>query len=199
MPPPPELSPEVLRRALAGDDEAFAELVSVYRLRLLRTSLSILVNRSDAEEVVQNVFIRFHRYSSSYDPSRPLSAYLHRIAVLESYRVLAGRKRDREVSEADLVGAGWFQPGRSATQGMLDRERMEAIEQALGTLTERERVCFVLRDVEEMDSAQVAETLGISPVTVRRFCGIARGKIADALRQRFGRPEELLPGDRGKS
>lgn len=185
-PQAPEVASAVVDRALAGDEEAFAEIVRHYRGRLFRTARLLLGSSADAEEVVQNVFVRFFRYGGGYDRARPLSAYLHRIGVLEAYRRLGERKRREEPSLGDLRGAGWYLAPPPETDRLEAAERLAAVREALELLTDRERVCFVLREVEHRETADIAESLGLSPVTVRRFCSIARSKIALALAARFG-------------
>jgi len=188
--PPRDIDAETARRAISGDEPAFSEVVQFYWKRLYKTAVSILANSADSEEIVQNVFVRFHRYGASYDFSRPLSSYLYRITVLECYRFLEKGKRAFAPSEADLRRAGWKGSDQSAADRMMVDEKILVVREILERLTPRERVCFVMREIEGKGPAEIGESLGISPVTVRRFHGIARSKIAEELRLRF--PD--LPG-----
>jgi RNA polymerase sigma-70 factor, ECF subfamily len=81
---------------------------------------------------------------------------------------------------------GWYREAPGAMSALLAKERVEALGRALETLTPRERICFVLREVEGIDTSEVAATLEISPVTVRRFCGLARQRLAAELRRKLG-------------
>lgn len=190
-----ELPEATIRLAVLGDEGAFELIVRQYRPRCRRTAASILGSGADADEVVQNTFVRFFRYGASYDFSRPLSSYLHRITVLECYRLLGVRRSRPLPGRVDLEAAGWHRSPRGETERLINEEKATFVREVLEQLTDRERVCFVLREVEGEEVAAIAESLGISPVTVRRFCSIARAKIAEALRSRFGSPDRLPRGE----
>lgn len=170
-----------VRQAQQGDAEAFEELVSLHERRVYGTAWRLLGRLEDAQDAAQEVFLRLYRSLSRIDPGRPLSPWLYRVTVNVCRDLGRGRQRRarwtgssveelREETgvepEDPLAG-----PERRAEAAQETRRLLEL----LGELPEKERTALVLRDVEGLSTAEVAEVLGSSPVTVRSQ--ISRGRL----------------------
>ena len=171
-------SPLLVRRAKAGDREAFEALMGRHERAVLRTALRILGRLDLAQDAAQEVFLRMHKYLGSFDDERELGPWLYRVTVNVSRDV--GRQsggRDlvplEEIEEpvATRAGAGEIEAG-------IDRERRRAlVARALQALPEKERAALVLRDVEGLSTSEVAGILGSSETTVRSQVCTGRVKV----------------------
>jgi RNA polymerase sigma-70 factor (ECF subfamily) len=178
---------DLVQRALRGEDEAFDELVVAHERRVWSLAYQIVGNADDAREITQDVFLRVHQHLKSYDPSRPFGSWLYRIAVNCTYDYL--RKRpdhdsldDMDAPEHDPRLAA---PARHPDAGLADREVRQVLRHALRRLTPVERTVFLLRDVEGLETREIAFIVKCSAITVRRHSSNARLKLRQALGRRL--------------
>ena len=183
---------ELIRRARAGDPAAFDEIVAAYGRLILSVTRNITGNAEDAQDASQETFLRLYRALGRVDPSRPLKPYVVQIAVntARNHVTRSPARHETEVDERHLLGV----PSQGPDRRLLASEIRGKLDEALDALTLREREVFVLRDLEELTSAEIGEIVGISDVTVRRLSGIGRRKIAEWLKRHS---PELLTEKRG--
>lgn len=165
-------------------DELTNLLPDIYRFAFYLTG-----HHHDAEDVVQNVCIKFLKYGKSYDPRKGgLRFYLQRLTVNESKTLFSKKKQHGEIREVpESLSA--LHPDTSS----LDiKDSADIILSLLDDLTSREREIFVMREVLEMEYDVVADLLGISNVTVRRFYSISRKKLREQLKARYPEYTSLL-------
>ena len=165
---------------------AFERLMRTHEHRVVSTAWRLLGRLEDAQDATQEVFLRLYRHLDRIDPDRPLEPWLYRVTV-NVCRDL-GRRRGRLTSLDDLERANPQastdpDPGTAAS---LSEER-RIVEQALVTLAEKERAALVLRDIQGLTTAEVAEILGSSQATVRSQVCRARLKIKKFRDQHFRR------------
>jgi len=193
-----ELEPndEVLAaRAAAGDDPAFETIVRRYQARVFRLACR-LTGDSDAPDVLQETFLQVYRHLSSFRGESQFGTWLYRIATNAALMHRRGAKRRAAESLEDYLprfdadGVHTATPAElqvaSRADEMLDRETLaERARDVIGRLPDRYRDAFVLRDLEEMSTADVAEVLGIEPAAVRQRVHRARlmlrGFLSDLL------------------
>jgi RNA polymerase sigma-70 factor (ECF subfamily) len=170
---------EWVRRARAGDGEAFALLVGRYEHMVLRTALRLLGRMDQAQDAAQETFLRMHRYLARFDESRDLGPWLYRV-VVNACRDIARRRApvpllSLDEVETEPVGI------RGGTEEIEDvvsrREQRRLVQAALDTLPIKERAAIVLRDIEGLPTSDVARILGSSEGTVRSQVSTARLKI----------------------
>jgi len=166
-------SAQTLERAIAGDRAAFDELIVCHQARVLMTAWRLLGSKEDAQDAAQEVFLRLYRHLRRVDPKRPLMPWLYRMTVNVCHD--AYRKRRREVLPAEELDPATLSLDPSTELARTERKAM--IVAALKTLTEKERAAVVLRDIEGLTTAEVAQTLGSSETTVRSQISTARVKI----------------------
>jgi RNA polymerase sigma-70 factor (ECF subfamily) len=171
---------EWVRRARAGDGEAFALLVGRYERMVLRTAFRLLGRMDQAQDAAQETFLRMHRYLARFDESRELGPWLYRV-VVNACRD-AARRRARaplfsldEVTEAEQVDE---RGGPEEIENVVSlAEQRRLVQAALETLPDKERAAVVLRDIEGLPTSDVARILGSSEGTVRSQVSTARLKI----------------------
>lgn len=184
---------QLIHRAQAGEGEAFGELVRRYQQPVYRLAYRLLMHHADAEDVVQETFIRAYRYLPSFDPRRSFQRWLYAIAVHECHRLRrgAGRLPVVELDES-LPDPAWASsPERVYAQQELGKE----IQQALLKLSWHQRTALILSAVEGLPSAEVAEILGCSAPTARIHLFRARKNLRRALRS-YVQGSDLAPGSK---
>ncbi|HWP36437.1 MAG TPA: RNA polymerase sigma factor [Gemmatimonadales bacterium] len=172
----------LVRRVLAGDVEAYAGLVARYRDRLGRYAVHLLGDQADAEDALQETFVRAYRnLGQCADPER-FGAWVFRILV-NRCRTIGGQraKRERVVvrSEAHVAEADVEHPA--------DRQAWrEAIRWALDRLSPEQREAFLLKYVEELSYEEMMEITGAGEsalkMRVKRACEAMRAMLAEVER-----------------
>jgi RNA polymerase sigma-70 factor (ECF subfamily) len=166
-------------RAAQGDQDAFAKIMRRYNQRLYRLAVSVMGDASEAEDVLQESYVRAFYAFATYSGAGSLGAWLARIVRNEAIDRVRSRdsRRSHVAIEADLGG----QSGENETnvandplQALTDPQALAAnadlrrlLERAIQRLPEQFRSAFVLREVEGLSVDETAEYLGIPPATVK--------------------------------
>ena len=163
---------ELVERAAAGDVDAFGELVRVYERRIASVLYRLLDDRRDVEEATQDVFVQAWRNLHRFRRDGQLFTWRYRIAVNEA--LMRRRRKRPDVEELDerLAAAADPEPG---LRDVLVRE--------LSALPFEYRAAVVLRDLEGLPNAEVAEALGITVAAAKSRIHRGRMQIRDALAQ----------------
>lgn len=177
-------------RVRAGDTAAFAELVDKYQHRLLAVLAPIVGRREEAEDLAQEVFLRVFRTRQKYHPTAKFATWLFTIANNLALNHLRDRKRKPAVrlDTADPAASGpqpAFQPAAAGTappSAGLDKEELAAaVQRALSTLNDRQRLAVVLNKFEDMGYAEIAAVMGLSVPAVKSLLCRAREQLRAAL------------------
>jgi RNA polymerase sigma-70 factor (ECF subfamily) len=168
----------LIHAAKAGDVRAFATLVETYYARCLRFALHMLANRDDAEEAVQDAFIRVHRALPRYEEREAFEPWLFRI-LANRCRTAGGRAR----RHADVLEYGDV-PERPSTDGADDAFAWrEAIHGALAALPREQREAFLMRHVEDLSYEDMSVATGARvsalKMRVKRACDTLRGLLSE--------------------
>ena len=171
-----------IERSLAGDTEAFGELVAKYQNRLYNSLVHCLRDETEAEDVVQESFILSFTRLGSFQGKSSFYTWLYRIAMNTA---ISRRRRARShVSvERDLEAGGKSLDGSGPDPGFrmeLD-ERAHELMAALGRLNEEHRAILVLREMDEMGYDDISKVLGVPVGTVRSRLHRARSQLRDEL------------------
>jgi len=182
---------DLVRIAQAGDNRAFDELVRRYRDKVYRLSYKILRHEEDAAEALQDAFLSAYRGLKNFKVESTFSTWLYRIATnasLMKYR----RRREGHVSleqsqSPDGSGEPLQIPDWSAQPlgDLLNSETREVMQEGIAKLPEELRTVFVLRDIEELSNAEVAEILNLSVAAVKSRLHRARIFLRDRLNRYF--------------
>jgi len=181
--------------ARRGDESAFTALVERHAGGLHRAIARILVDSTEAWDVVQMTFLRSWQSLDRYDPRWSFSTWLYRIGTNLAIDLLRARSsRERaHVAGAEhhlrLVGEG-----QGAGELARQREVDTILAELVTVLPPQQRAAFVLRELEGQDTAEVAEALGCSPTTVRNHVFQARKILRQEILHRF--PEYAPPARR---
>lgn len=155
--------------ACAGDVRAFEALVRRHESRVLRVLRLLGVHPQEREDVAQEVFLRVFRHLATFDRKRSFSSWIYKVSVNASHDWRERRTNDLELGSAP-------EP-TTQQEGDLGRK----LERALEALTDREREVFILKELEGLETDDVAKSLDLTAVTVRRHLGLARERLKKIL------------------
>lgn len=170
---------EIVQRVLNGDVSLFELLVRRHNQRLYRATRSILKDTAEAEDVMQEAYVRAFSHLDQFAGNAKFSTWLTKIAVHEALGRLRRRKQLDVIPEG-LTGG--VTPEHSAYQ----RELQSIMEAAIDVLPPLYRSVFLLREVEEMSGAEVADCLGITEETAKTRLHRARRMLRDELKTSLG-------------
>ena len=181
-------------RSRAGDASAFSELVERYERKIYRLAKHITQNDEDAEDVLQESFLKAYTHLDSFQGDSKFYTWLVRIAVNEALMKLRKRKTDRTVSLDEPQDTGEDLVAREIAvwdddpEKKYSREELaEILDKAVDSLKPSFRTVFVLRDIEELSTEDTAETLGISVPAVKSRLLRARLQLRERLTRYFRR------------
>ena len=190
----------LLERLRAGEDAAYEELVRSHGGRLLAVARRFLPVEEDARDAVQDAFLNAFRSIDRFEGQAQLSTWLHRIVVNASLMKLRTRRRKPEQPIDDLL-PGFLEDGH--LESPVSPWRADALEAAqrselralvlekIQQLPEGYRNVLMLRDIEDLDTEEAAEAMGISPGAVKTRLHRARQALRELLEPHLR--EERLP------
>jgi RNA polymerase sigma factor (sigma-70 family) len=183
---------ELVRRALSRDEAAVRSIMQANNRRLYRLARGILRNDAEAEDVVQDTYVRAFTHLEQFRGDSSLSTWLSRIAMNEA---LGRLRRQRP-------GVEWSELEKSAPQAriipfplassddpeksMAQREIRDVVEHAIDELPEPFRLVFITRVIEGMNVEETAEILGLKPETVKTRLHRARNLLRDNVERKIG-------------
>jgi RNA polymerase sigma-70 factor (ECF subfamily) len=174
---------ELATKAAAGDDDAFRVLVDRHGRMVFNLAYRITGERTSAEDVVQETFLRAYRALHRFDGRATFATWIHRIATNAAVDVTRHRRVRREVAYETEAGApdpaSSTEPGPERMAASSDLRR--ALHAAMDTLTPVERTAFVLRHYEGRSTAEIAGQLGLRDNASRQAVFRAVRKLRQAL------------------
>jgi len=181
----------LLQGTLAGDHDAFAELVGRYRNQITSYIYRMTNDYDGAVDLAQETFLRVYRAAGRYQTTHAFSTYIYRIATNLAISELRKRKRRRLVSLTGLLTSGEGQeptdcdaPDERPLQdiSLVEAEKRAVIKRAIATLPDKYRAPLVLRDVEGKSYDEIALILQTSEGTVKSRINRARNFLRDKMR-----------------
>jgi RNA polymerase sigma-70 factor (ECF subfamily) len=171
----------IMRRIQQDDYTAFEELVNRYKDRLVNVLFRMLNERNEAEDLVQETFLRVYKHRQDYDFTYCLSTWIYTIALNLAKNELRRKKKFKFFSIFDMQAKGMelqdTKPGPQSLKIILDK--------AIAILPVKYKTAFVLRDVEQLSYEEVAQILEVPLGTVKSRVNRARGILKDELRPKL--------------
>ena len=190
-----EDEPILVAAAQSGDITAFETLVGRYERKILRLAQNITQNREDAEDVMQEAFLKAYEHLSGFQGNSRFYTWLVRIAVNQALMKLR-KRRPNQVSIDEDVNTGedlipreiedW---GPSPEDRYKQTELSDILSSQIADLDPSFRIVFQLRDIEELSTEETAEALGLSIPAVKSRLLRARLKLRQKLNKYFRRSE----------
>ncbi len=160
--------PELVRRAKAGDSAALSELLAGHSTRAYRVALHVLRNQADAEDAIQNAFVKAFSNLVRFDERRPFVPWLLRIVVREALNLRRSERTrfafwQRQYQQPERLGVE-----ETAESIALDRVEQQDLMRAINQLRTNDRLVITLSYFIGMSEADVAVTLGVRRGTVKK-------------------------------
>jgi RNA polymerase sigma-70 factor (ECF subfamily) len=191
-PVPPAITDEtaldhaLMKRIGAGDHEAFRELVERHQNAVIGTVAKMLGNASEAEDISQQVFMRVWRHAKRYRPDAKFTTYLFTITRNLVFNETRRRSRKKEVSADEreettkhLIADS---PDRRPDAELLQLELQQAVDAAIASLPETQRMAVILRRYEQLSYEEIAKTLKLSVSAVKSTLFRARTTLRESLK-----------------
>ena len=184
--------PDLIKAFVNGDDAAFADLVRSYRKKIYSVAYQMLGNHLDADEVVQETFVRIYNKRSTLKDVSNFSSFLIRVAVNYAIDIIRKRKIHGEITSepSDLPGdIQIYLASRVETpsDAYRNKQLMQEIERALHQLPPRQKITAILHDIEGYSKSEIAQILECPEATVRSNLHIARSKLKKILKNRLSK------------
>lgn len=172
-------------RVAEGDHRAFRQLVERHQDSVVGTVTKMLGNTSDSEDIAQMVFIRVWKHARRYKPDNKFTTYLYTIVRNLVYNESRRRTRKRTVSADQREDEHHLQyptdPAAQPDATLLDTELRAAIDSAIESLPENQRLAVVLRRYENLPYEEIAEVLATSVPSVKSLLFRARTTLRESL------------------
>jgi RNA polymerase sigma-70 factor (ECF subfamily) len=175
--------------ALRGGDKAeFARMVETYSGTIYRLALKMLNNSQDAEDILQETFIKAFRSLKGFDGRSSLSTWLYRIATNEALMHLRKKRPDTiSIDQPVETDEGEQEPRQIVDwccipeDELMTAESRVYLDKAIDSLPETLKVVFLLRDIEELSTQEVSEVLGLSETAIKTRLSRARMRLREEL------------------
>lgn len=181
------------------DKLAFAELIDAYGDQIYRLGLKMLGNEQDAEDILQETFIKAYKNIQKFEGRSKVSTWLYRIAVNEALMLIRKQKdifieidEEIETSDGNIIPKQIVDWCCLPEEELMSLETRQAIDEAITTLTPTNRAAFLLRDVEGLSTQEAAEALGISQSALKVRLMRARMALREELSSFFS---ERVPSE----
>lgn len=189
----------LLERLRAGDEQAYVDLMQLAGGRMLAVARRFLRSDQDAEDAVQDAFLQAFKNLDRFEGNAKLTTWLHRITVNASLMKLRKKRRTHEVAMEDLLPSyeddghrdrlvpEWTETGADVVS---TSETRAAVREAIDRLPDGYRNVLLLRDIEQLDTAETAELMGLSINATKTRLHRARQALRELLEPRFSKEVE---------
>ncbi len=167
---------DLVRKFQGGDLEAFDKLAQIYQKKIYGLSFNLTRNQMDAQDVAQDVLLTIYRKIHTFQGKSAFSSWVYRVTLNATYMKLRSKKKEPKISIEDMLpsfnSSGYqqekIQDWSENTESLLfSNETKSVIKKAVDQLPEKEKVVFMLRDVEGLSTEKVGEILDLTIPAVK--------------------------------
>ena len=170
------LEEQLVKDLQAGEVSSFEQLANLYQKKIYTLSFNLTRNAIDSQDVTQEVLLTLFKKGHTFQGKSAFSSWVYRITLNASYMKLRTRKKEPDLSIEDLLpslnGAGFQQEklqdwSENTEASFFDKETRRVIQKAVDLLPDKEKVVFLLRDVEGLTTEKVSEILEITVPAIK--------------------------------
>jgi RNA polymerase sigma-70 factor, ECF subfamily len=177
---------DLIRKAKAGDDPAFNQIVTAYRKRIMGTVLRLTGRPEDVEDVAQEVFLRLYYSLGQLNTPEVFEPWLYRLTVNAAYDYLRRQKRRRESRMADLseeavIMADAEAGGKADAEAQRQNRIREFVQELLAAVSEEDRSLLLLKEVEGLSLKELEQVYGVNENALKVRLFRARQRVLKAL------------------
>ena len=188
---------QLIKGLRVGDASAYKELVSLFSNKVFNTSVSILQNNEDAEDITQEVFIEVFKSIHNFKGEAKLSTWIYRITVIKAFEFLRKKKRKKRFAIVQsLFGLEsvlpetdtphFYHPGVQ----LENKERSAILFKAIDRLAENQKTAFVLHKIEGLSYAEVAEVMKTTVPSIESLLFRAKQNLQKLLADYYNKNEK---------
>lgn len=171
---------QLINKILSGDTSAFKTLMEKYQLRVFRTAMGFVHSKEDAEDIVQDIFMKVYQSLASFKGESEFMTWLYRITVNMSINFVNRNRKNRLFQS--LEGVLYRPSGEKTPLELLEvSERDRRIRNAIDSLPEKQRMAFVLSKYEELPQKTIASVMNTSEGAVEQLLQRARNNLQKKL------------------
>jgi RNA polymerase sigma-70 factor, ECF subfamily len=176
-----QLPPEIVDRIKAGDHAAFETVVTRYQAFAYALAMRFVWDRQEADDIVQDAFIRVWDNISAYRPEYRFTSWLYTIVTRLSIDRVRSKNRWKRVSITEELGGESGQSYPSTDQQIDNQELIAVIRQLVDQLPKTQRIVFTLRDLQDLSMDEVVDITGMSATSVKANLCHARKRIREMI------------------
>ncbi len=178
---PTDLDYALLRRVARGEAAALAELIRRHQTRLYQLAYRLLKDPLDAEDALQEVFIKVYEHAATFEPKASVRAWLNRITANHCLNRLRQRHFQEPLDQEDAVAVP--DPGASPLEALEQQDLVRRLEDLLAALPENQRRALILKRFGDLSYQEIGEILGLSAQAVDGLLKRARQFLKKALQE----------------
>lgn len=169
---------QLIKQCQNGDQAAFKTLVEKHQAYAYTLAFRLLWQRQDAEDIVQEAFVRVWRHIGKFDLQKKFTTWLYQIVIRLCYDSLKARKRKNRIFQVKKLDPDAFVPSENNDQ---NKEKLEDLITVLETLSPKQKLVFTLRDLHDFSIDQVASLTDLSTGSIKSNLYHARKTIRNQL------------------
>ena len=177
--PPTDLDYALLRRLARGETTALAELIRRHQNRLYQVAYRLLKDPLEAEDALQEVFLKVYENAHRFEPKASVSAWLHRITANHCLNLLRARHPQESLDQEDSITLA--DSGATPLQALEEQDLGRRLEELLEALPENQRRALILKRFAGLSYQEIAAEMGLSPQAVDGLLKRARQFLKKAL------------------
>lgn len=177
-----------IEEVLAGNKQAYAQIINKYKNQLYATILRMTKNPQDAQDLVQEAFIKVYHQLEKFEGKGTFSSWIYRVAInhcMDEFRKKRYKMQQLEISEDQVMN-----PNHPEVI-FLKKEKNRQLERLIGTLPEEERIIILLRYVNELSYSEISDLVEIPVSSVRNKLHRAKKKLRETIKRDGGDFHEL--------
>lgn len=181
---------ELIIKIKDGDKEAFSILINRYSQKVINTCYKFLLNKEDARDISQEVFIEVFRSVASFREDSKLSTWIYRITVSKCLDEIKKRNRKKRITSLGRLLhldelANWISGGTMPDKEIIEKESMKEMMEALNVLPDSQRVAFTLSKIEGYSNPEIAEIMNTTTIAVESLVYRAKKRVNTELESIF--------------
>lgn len=176
----------MIERLKSNEKKAFDELVALYKNSVINTCYRFLLDKEDAEDASQEVFIEIYQSINSFRAEAKISTWIYRITVTKCLDEIKKRNRKKRISSIGKLlhidnFVNWISGGVQPDEKINENEQLNEIQIALNALPENQRVAFTLSKIEGFTNSEIAEIMDTTTIAVESLIYRAKKRVASDL------------------
>lgn len=175
---------QIIQEILAGNGDAYKQLVDKYRQMVFRTAMGFVHSKEDAEDIVQDVFLKAYTSLAAFQGVSEFSTWIYRITLNTSINFVNKNKFKRFLVDMETAVSLLFHRAteeKNAASRIEEDERNIAVKNAIDGLNEKQRTAFVLSKYEELSQKQIADIMQLSEGAVEQLLQRAKSNLRKKL------------------